>query len=99
MVLHNVRRHESININLTHKPEWYFDINPRGKVPSLEKNGEILYESDITSSYVDEVYGGKKLITADPLKKAHELIILGYFGEVRWRLFCTLISRNTMHLF
>ena len=64
------------------KPEWYFDINPRGTVPAIEKNGDILYESDITSYYVDEIYGGKKLTTTDPLKRAYERIILGYFIEV-----------------
>lgn len=73
--------HETVNINLKKKPEWYFDINPRGKVPTIEKNGDILYESDITSNYVDEVYGGKRLTTSDPLKRANELIVLGYFGD------------------
>ena len=75
-------RHETINIHLQKKPEWYFDINPRGKVPSIEKNGDILYESDITSNYVDEVYGGKKLTTSDPLKRAQEHILLGHFNDV-----------------
>ena len=79
-------RHETVNINLKNKPEWYFDINPRGKVPSLERNGDIIYESDITSNYVDEVFPGKRLTTADPLKRAHELIVLGYFGDVSWQI-------------
>ena len=75
-------RHETVNINLKKKPEWYFDINPRGKVPSIEKNGDILYESDITAGYVDEVYGEKRLATSDPLQRAREQITLGYFGDV-----------------
>ena len=68
------------------KPEWYFDINPRGKVPSLEKNGDIIYESDLTSNYVDEAYPGRKLTTADPLKRAYQLITLGDFGPVSLKL-------------
>ena len=80
-------RHETVNINLSNKPDWYYEINPRGKVPSIEKNGEVLYESDITSNYVDEVFGGKKLMTKDPLKRAKELIILGYFNDVSKALF------------
>ncbi|CAK8683770.1 unnamed protein product [Clavelina lepadiformis] len=73
--------HETVNINLSKKPEWYFDINPLGKVPSIEKNGIILYESDVTSYYVDETYAGKKLATVDPLKKAREQILLGAWGN------------------
>ena len=79
MFLH---RHETVNINLAKKPDWYFEINPRGKVPSIEMNGEILYESDITSYYVDEVFDGKKLTTKDPLKRAKEHIILGNINNV-----------------
>jgi len=78
-----VYRHETININLKKKPDWYFDIAPNGKVPSIEKNGDILYGSDITAGYVDEVHGGKKLITTDPLKRANELIALDYVNNVR----------------
>ena len=29
-------RHEVVNINLSEKPDWYFDKNPVGTVPTLE---------------------------------------------------------------
>ncbi|XP_076810216.1 glutathione S-transferase omega-1-like [Clavelina lepadiformis] len=73
--------HETVNINLAKKPKWFLAKNPRGKVPVIEKNGEILYESDITSEYVDEVYPGRRLRTLDPFRRAKEMIALGDFTE------------------
>nr|CAB3251208.1 glutathione S-transferase omega-1-like [Phallusia mammillata] len=70
-------KHETININLVRKPEWYFTKNPKGLVPTLEINGIYIYESDITSAYIDAVYPGRKLMTEDPLKKAKEQMLLG----------------------
>lgn len=76
-------------MNLKQKPEWYFEKNPRGLVPTIEFNGNIIYESDITSEYVDTVYPGRKLMTQDPLKKAKEQILIGDHGKVN--IFCTFL--------
>eukprot|EP00096_Caligus_rogercresseyi_P002362 TRINITY_DN14479_c0_g1_i1.p1 TRINITY_DN14479_c0_g1~~TRINITY_DN14479_c0_g1_i1.p1 ORF type:complete len:245 (-),score=-4.79 TRINITY_DN14479_c0_g1_i1:215-949(-) len=73
-------KHETVNINLSNKPEWYFEINPGGKVPSLEINGDILFESDLTALYVDETYPGKRLVTQSPVRKAKESMVLSQFG-------------------
>ena len=40
--------YECININLKDKPEWFFDVNPVGKVPVIEHpDGKVIYESAI----------------------------------------------------
>lgn len=40
--------YECININLKDKPEWFFELNPGGKVPVIEHpNGKVMYESAI----------------------------------------------------
>ena len=40
--------YECVNINLKDKPEWYFEMNPLGKVPTIEMpDGKIIYESAI----------------------------------------------------
>jgi len=73
---------------LTDKPEWYIARkNPRGLMPTLELNGEIIYESDVTSAFVDEVYPGRKLTTSDPLKKAKEQMLLGDYSKVGYSSF------------
>ena len=70
--------HETVNINLQKKPDWFWIKNPRGTVPVIEKNHEIIYESDITSEYVDAVYEGKQKVTEDdPALKAKGKILLG----------------------
>merc|ERR1711973_924762 len=48
---------EVVNINLRSKPDWYFERNPLGKVPCLEFDGKVIYESLITADYLDEAYG------------------------------------------
>ena len=86
-------RHETININLSNKPEWYLkNKNPRGLVPTLELNGEVIYESDITSTFVDETYPGRKLTTTDSLKKAKELMFMGDYSKVSERSIFSVMS-------
>jgi glutathione S-transferase len=48
-------------IDLVNKPEWYLQINPEGKVPSLtvERNGTIfkLFESTLIAEFIDSLPG------------------------------------------
>jgi len=78
---------------LSNKPEWYLkNKNPRGLVPTLELNGEVIYESDITSTFVDETYPGRKLTTTDSLKKAKELMFMGDYSKVSERSIFSVMS-------
>ncbi|XP_069095541.1 glutathione S-transferase omega-1-like [Pleurodeles waltl] len=73
---------ETINVNLKSKPEWFLKKAPFGMVPVLETSrGEIIYESPITSDYLDEVYPGKKLTPSDPLQKAQQKMLLEHFSK------------------
>ena len=73
--------HETVNINLQKKPDWFLAKAPRGTVPVIEKNGEFVFESDITSEFVDLAYDGKtKLIESDPLRRAKGKMLLGDLG-------------------
>ena len=39
-------KYDCVNINLKEKPEWFFELNPLGKVPVIETpDGKVLYES------------------------------------------------------
>jgi len=52
--------------------------NPRGVVPVIEINGEIIYESDITSEYADAAFEGRrKVVEQDPLIRAKGKVLLG----------------------
>ncbi|XP_058508230.1 glutathione S-transferase omega-1-like [Solea solea] len=76
-------KHETININLKDKPEWFLAKNPLGLVPTLETSaGEVIYESPITCDYLDEVYPGKKLLPSSPYEKAQQKMMLEHFSKV-----------------
>ncbi|KAJ8402752.1 hypothetical protein AAFF_G00364240 [Aldrovandia affinis] len=76
-------KHDTININLKDKPDWFLEKNPMGLVPVLETPaGEVIYESPITCDYLDDVYTDKKLIPADPFERAQQKMLLENFSKV-----------------
>ncbi|KAL7383694.1 hypothetical protein ABVT39_016125 [Epinephelus coioides] len=76
-------KHDTININLKNKPEWFLEKNPLGLVPTLETTaGEVIYESPITCDYLDEVYPEKKLLPSSPFGKAQQRMMLEHFSKV-----------------
>ncbi|XP_075894378.1 glutathione S-transferase omega-1-like [Nelusetta ayraudi] len=76
-------KHETININLKNKPDWFLEKNPLGLVPTLETPaGEVIYESPITCEYLDEVYGENKLLTSSPFAKAQQKMMMENFSKI-----------------
>ncbi len=82
-----------MNINLRTKPEFIFDKNPSGKVPTIEFGDRgCLYESLIVCDYMDEVYPDvssagdgsnvDRLNSKDPLQRAKDRILLERFNSV-----------------
>jgi pyrimidodiazepine synthase len=78
--------HEVLNIHLQKKPIWLAEKNPNTKVPIIEKDGNILYESAIVSDYLDETYPGVKLLSTDPLEKAKGRILVENTGKLNGSL-------------
>ncbi|KAK3573518.1 hypothetical protein QTP86_026041 [Hemibagrus guttatus] len=75
--------HETINIHLKSKPDWYLEKNPHGAVPALETPcGHVVYESAITCEYLDELYPEKKLFPTDPFAKAQQKMLLEEYSQV-----------------
>lgn len=69
--------HHVIYINLFEKPEWYFDINPYGKVPSLEiAPNKYIYESLLVAEYLEESYPQVPLLPKDPFERATQKILI-----------------------
>jgi len=61
--------HDRTYVDLAHKPDWFTQISPLGKVPLLKVDDEILFESAVICEYLDEVTPGS-LHPANPLEKA-----------------------------
>ncbi|VDP01886.1 unnamed protein product [Soboliphyme baturini] len=74
---------EVINIDLKNQPHWYVEKNPLKKVPCIESNGLIVYESLIASEWIDETYGGRKLLPEDPYQKAKQKMLTERLTVVR----------------
>ncbi|XP_035679967.1 glutathione S-transferase omega-1-like [Branchiostoma floridae] len=62
--------YETVNVCTKNKPEWFFSINPLAKVPTLQHDGKVVYESLVCNEYVDRVFPGRKLLPEEPLEKA-----------------------------
>jgi glutathione S-transferase len=56
-------------IDVYDPPEWFLALSPTGKVPILQVEGTVLFESAVISEYLDEVYT-PALHPSDPIKKA-----------------------------
>ncbi len=57
------------DIDLGNKPDWFLELSPLGRVPVLQTQGAVLFESQILVEYLDEVTSGT-LHPADALEKA-----------------------------
>ncbi|XP_039994472.1 glutathione S-transferase omega-1-like isoform X2 [Xiphias gladius] len=76
-------KHDTININLKDKPDWFLEKNPLGLVPTLETTaGEVIFESPITCEYLEEVYPERKLLPPSPFGKAQQKMMLEHFSKV-----------------
>ena len=60
---------ERIDIDLENKPDWFLAISPRGKVPLLKVDEEVLFESAPIVEFLDETEG-ERLHPEDPVQRA-----------------------------
>jgi glutathione S-transferase len=61
--------YKRVTLNLANKeqkrPE-FLKLNPYGKVPVIDDNGKVLFESCIINEYLDEQYPNPPLMPTDP---------------------------------
>ncbi|BFZ12829.1 hypothetical protein BsWGS_15869 [Bradybaena similaris] len=74
--------HETVNIHLKDKPDWFWTKNPLGAVPVLELDDKIVYESTATCEWLDDVYPQSRLQPTDPYRRAWDRILLEYFSKI-----------------
>ena len=80
-------------IDLANKPDWFLKISPMGKVPVLQVDDEVLFESAVINEYIDEVSEGS-LLSEDPLLKARERANIELSSAVIGSYFNTAIAKN-----
>lgn len=60
---------ERVNIDLAHKPDWFLRLSPLGKVPLLQVEGRVLFESAAILEFLEDTLP-RKLHPADPASRA-----------------------------
>jgi glutathione S-transferase len=60
---------ERIDIDLSHKPDWFLAISPLGKTPVLQVGNVAIFESAVILEYLEETQPSP-LHPADPLRRA-----------------------------
>jgi glutathione S-transferase len=64
------------------RTEAYLKINPRGKVPALDVDGNILVENTAIITYLARRFPEKKLLPADPFAEARCIATMCWFSSV-----------------
>ena len=62
-------------IDLRNKPDWFLELSPLGKVPILQVDDTVLFESQVIAEYLDEVEGPPMHPTS-PLERAQHRALI-----------------------
>jgi glutathione S-transferase len=74
--------YEPIEIDLSDRPAWLYEKNPRGKVPVLEEDGGlVLPESAVIMEYLEERFPEPALWPIDPAERALGRLWLDRFDD------------------
>lgn len=68
-------------IDLRDKPKWFMDISPRGKVPVLIIDDEVLFESQAICEYLEEEAPGPKLFPDNAILRARDRAWFAIAGD------------------
>jgi glutathione S-transferase len=64
------------------RTDTYLKVNPRGKVPALDADGNILVENTAILTYLARRFPEKKLMPADPFEEARCISTMCWFSSI-----------------
>ncbi len=79
-------------INIYDPPAWFLELSPTTKVPIVQVDDTVLFESAVINEYLDEVYP-PALHPADPLKKAQNRAWMEFSSSLFWRIFDIMMAK------
>ncbi|MCJ8346377.1 glutathione S-transferase family protein [bacterium] len=80
-------------IDLNDKPDWFLKISPLGKVPILQVEGQVLFESAVINEYIDET-NGDSLHSKNALTKAKERAFIELSSAAIMSLYQTFMANE-----
>jgi len=80
-------------IDLADPPDWFLELSPLKKVPVLEVDGEVLFESAVINEYLDEITGGE-LQPKDPLQRAKNRAWIEFASDMLGNLYMMKMSQD-----
>uniref|UniRef100_A0A8R1I2Z8 Glutathione-dependent dehydroascorbate reductase n=2 Tax=Caenorhabditis japonica TaxID=281687 RepID=A0A8R1I2Z8_CAEJA len=85
---------EVVNVNPDMSPHWYLAKSPIGRVPALEINGRVVWESNVIVEYLDELFPTNSILPKDAYEKAHQKILVERLSPIMNSLFEFYSSNN-----
>ncbi len=82
------------DVDVYHKPENIYSMNPYGQVPILIERDLILYESNIINEYIDERFPHPQLMPSDPVMRGRTRLFLHNFERELFSLVSILETRE-----
>ena len=70
----------------------HLERHPFGRVPALQHDDFVLYETNAIAAYIDDVFPGPKLTPADPRKRAR---MNQWIGNLNWYFYPEMIYHVT----
>jgi glutathione S-transferase len=64
-----------------HRTEGYLRINPRGKVPALSVDGEVITENTAILTYLAKQFPDKNLLPGDPVEEARCISMMAWLSN------------------
>jgi glutathione S-transferase len=64
-----------------HKTEAYLKVNPRGKVPALSVDGQVITENTAILTYLARQFPEKKLLPSNPVDEARCISTMAWFSN------------------
>lgn len=80
-------------IDVYDPPKWFLEISPTGKVPVMQVDDTVLFESAVINEYIDEVYP-PQVHPSNPLTKAKNRAWMEYTSPLYMGTFKIIMSKE-----
>jgi glutathione S-transferase len=74
--------YDVVEIDLRDKPPFLRELNPRNRVPVLDDDGAILYESEALNEYLEETRPETPMMPAGPVERTRVRMLMRRFDDL-----------------